>query len=209
MSTGIVYTFGPLELDGRARCLRRDGERVPLSDRYLRVLLHLTAHAGAVVAKDELVTAGWGGVAVTDNSLEQAISALRRVLGPDPEGQPYVETVPRQGYRLRAVVSRTVSPASNEAIEALLAPHRAWIDGRAALESLEREPILRAREVFSRVVGTMPDEAPAHVGLANAGVLQFETLRAGVMNVPMNIAVVPSKAGTRVSFLTGFNMRRR
>ena len=178
MPPDVVYTFGPFALDGRARYLRRDGEPLPLSDRYLRVLLHLTTHADAVVAKDDLVTAGWGEVAVTDNSLEQAISALRRALGPDPEGQPYVETVPRQGYRLRAVVSRAVSPASNEAIEALLAPHRAWIDGRAALESLKREPILRAREVFSRVVGSMPDEAPAHVGLANACVLQFEMTRA-------------------------------
>jgi hypothetical protein len=35
------------------------------------------------------------------------------------------------------------------------------------------------------------------------------TLRSGVLNVPVNFAVVPSKAGTRVSFLTGFNMRGR
>jgi hypothetical protein len=34
------------------------------------------------------------------------------------------------------------------------------------------------------------------------------TLRTGIMNVPMNIAVVPSKAGTRVTILTGFSMRR-
>ena len=54
--------------------------------------------------------------------------------------------------------------------------------------------------------GIGPNVTPAGVALALAfGV----TLRAGVMNVPMNIAVVPSKAGTRVSFLTGFNMRRR
>ena len=54
--------------------------------------------------------------------------------------------------------------------------------------------------------GIGPNVTPAGVALALAfGV----TFRAGVMNVPMNIAVVPSKAGTRVSFLTGFNMRRR
>lgn len=54
--------------------------------------------------------------------------------------------------------------------------------------------------------GIGPNVTPAGVALALAfGV----TLRAGIMNVPMNIAVVPSKAGTRVSFLTGFNMRRR
>jgi hypothetical protein len=29
------------------------------------------------------------------------------------------------------------------------------------------------------------------------------------MNIPMNVAVVPSKDGVRVSMLTGFNFRRR
>jgi hypothetical protein len=29
------------------------------------------------------------------------------------------------------------------------------------------------------------------------------------LNVPMNFAVVPTKAGTRVTILTGFTMRQR
>jgi DNA-binding winged helix-turn-helix (wHTH) protein len=175
---GAIYTFGPFALDARARRLQRDGRQVPLSDRHLRVLLHLAAHAGAVVAKDDLVTAGWGEIAVGDNSLEQAISALRRVLGTTDEGRAYIDTVPRQGYRLTASVTRSVAPESDAAIDGLLAPHRALIDGRAALETLERTRILRAREVFGQAVAAMPDDAPAHVGLANACVLQFEMTRA-------------------------------
>jgi len=54
-------------------------------------------------------------------------------------------------------------------------------------------------------VGIGPNVTPVGVALAFAAGL---TLRAGIMNVPMNLAVVPSKAGMRVSFLTGFNMRR-
>ena len=54
--------------------------------------------------------------------------------------------------------------------------------------------------------GVGPNVTPAGVALALAAGV---TLRTGIMNVPMNIAVVPSKAGTRVSFLTGFTMRRR
>ena len=34
------------------------------------------------------------------------------------------------------------------------------------------------------------------------------TFRAGVLNIPMNFAVVPSKEGMRVSLLTGFTLRR-
>lgn len=62
---------------------------------------------------------------------------------------------------------------------------------------------LRTREGTEFGVG--PNVTPAGVGLVLAAGV---TLRAGVMNVPMNIAVVPSKAGTRVSFLTGFSLRR-
>ncbi len=173
-AAGALYTFGRFELDGRARQLRRNGERIPLSDRYLGVLLHLAAHAGEVVSKDDLVQAGWGETAVGDNSLEQAISALRRAMGPDVE----VETVPRQGYRLAATVTRAIAAATDEDIDALLAPYRALLDGRAALETLERDQIRRGREVFAGIVARTPDAAPAHVGLANACVLQFEMTRA-------------------------------
>jgi hypothetical protein len=62
---------------------------------------------------------------------------------------------------------------------------------------------LRTRDGTEFGVG--PNVTPLGVGLAFAAGV---TLRAGIMNVPMNIAVVPSKVGTRVSFLTGFNMRR-
>lgn len=177
-SGGAIYTFGNFELDARARVLKRQGERVALSDRYLGVLLHLAAHAGTVVSKDDLVQAGWGETAVGDNSIEQAISALRRALGVNVAQQQYVETVPRQGYRLAATVTRTTATATDDDLEALLAPHRALLDGRAALESLTRDEILRARDVFAEVVARVPDAANGHVGLANACVLQFEMTRA-------------------------------
>jgi hypothetical protein len=54
--------------------------------------------------------------------------------------------------------------------------------------------------------GLGPNFTPAGTALALAAGVTF---RAGVMNVPVNVAVVPSKAGTRVSLLTGFNMRSR
>src|SRR5687768_12335166 len=130
---GAIYSFGCFELDGRTRQLRRNGERVALSDRYFSVLLHLAAHAGTVVSKDDLVKAGWGDTAVGDNSLEQAISALRRTLGTSADDREYVETVPRQGYRLTVPVTRAMPQASAADIDALLAPHRALLDGRAAL----------------------------------------------------------------------------
>jgi len=52
--------------------------------------------------------------------------------------------------------------------------------------------------------GIGPNITPAGVALAVAAGVTF---RAGVVNVPMNFAVVPSKYGTRVSVLTGFVLR--
>jgi len=78
------------------------------------------------------------------------------------------------------------------------------LDQGVVLPSLTWLVGLRTKE--GTEVGVGPNVTPVGVALAFAAGV---TLRAGIMNVPMNLAVVPSKAGTRVSFLTGFNMRRR
>jgi hypothetical protein len=62
---------------------------------------------------------------------------------------------------------------------------------------------VRTREGTEFGVG--PNVTPVGVALAFAAGV---TVRTGFLNVPMNIAVVPSKAGTRISFLTGFTIRR-
>jgi hypothetical protein len=49
-----------------------------------------------------------------------------------------------------------------------------------------------------------PNVTPAGVGLVIAGGLTFQT---GNLNIPVNVAVVPSKQGARMSFLIGFNGR--
>ena len=75
------FQFGDFELDAAAGRLTHAGTAVTLPARHLDVLAALLAHAGQVVSKDALVEAAWRDVAVTDNSLEQAISSLRRALG--------------------------------------------------------------------------------------------------------------------------------
>lgn len=54
-------------------------------------------------------------------------------------------------------------------------------------------------------LGVGPNVSPSGVALAIAA---GTTLRAGFLNVPVNIAVVPSKSGMRISFLTGFSVRK-
>ena len=54
--------------------------------------------------------------------------------------------------------------------------------------------------------GIGPNITPAGAALAIAGGVTF---RSGVVNIPVNVAVVPSAVGVRVSVLTGFNLRGR
>ena len=177
MSAG-AYAFGPFELDLTRRRLSAGGEPVAVSDRHLEVLSALVVNAGRIVAKDDLVRAGWQDVAVGDNSLEQAISGLRKLLGERAGAVAYIETVSRRGYRFVAPVVRLAARESDAALDALLAPHRSFVEGRAALESLDPTQVAGALRVFEDAVRAVPDHAVAHLGLATACVMVFETTRA-------------------------------
>ena len=63
---------------------------------------------------------------------------------------------------------------------------------------------LRTREGLEFGIG--PNLTPAGTALVLAAGVTF---RSGGFNLPMNFAVVPSKAGTRISMLAGFNFRKR
>jgi hypothetical protein len=76
--------------------------------------------------------------------------------------------------------------------QSLAIPSLSWLVGFRTREGAE--------------FGLGPNLTPAGVALAVAGGVTF---RAGAVNIPLNVAVVPSKAGVRVSMLTGFSLRTR
>jgi len=82
------YTFGPFEIDEGARRMARGGEPFGLPDRQLDI------------------DAAWKDVAVGDNSLEQAISALRRTLGAHRTDGPGHEITVRVSGRRYEVTAR-------------------------------------------------------------------------------------------------------
>jgi DNA-binding winged helix-turn-helix (wHTH) protein len=174
----LTYSFGPFQLDARSRRLTRDGRPVAIPDRHVHVLMTLLAHAGEVLSKDALIAAAWRDVAVTDNSLEQVISALRRTLGQTPDGATYIETLARRGYRFAGPMAVAPSRCGDDELAAMLAPYQALVDGRAALETLDRDAVVRACGVFDALTRSSPDYAPAHLGLANALALVLESMRA-------------------------------
>ncbi|NDR55840.1 hypothetical protein FPS10_05285 [Pseudoruegeria sp. M32A2M] len=75
-----------------------DGNLVPLRPQSLHVLSVLSEQAGALVTKDNLMQRVWPDTHVTDDSLVQCISEIRKALG--PEAGALLRTVPKQGYCL-------------------------------------------------------------------------------------------------------------
>ena len=78
------------------------------------------------------------------------------------------------------------------------------LDQGVVIPSLSWLVGVRTREGAEFGIG--PNITPAGAALAIAAGITF---RAGTLNVPVNVAVVPSKSGTRVSLLTGFSLRHR
>ncbi len=70
----------------------------------MQLLLCLAEHAGEVVSIDDLLDQVWSGVNVSPDSVYQAVTSLRRVLGDDAKQPTYIATVPRLGYRMVATV---------------------------------------------------------------------------------------------------------
>jgi len=118
----------------------------------------------------------WRDVAVTTGSLDQAVHVRRKTLV-QPGEAPIIETETRRGYGFLAQVSRVQRRESDAGIDTVLETHRAWIEGRVALETLKCDAIVGARAAFERVIARAPTQAAAHVGLENACALQFEMTR--------------------------------
>lgn len=85
--------------------ISRNGETSRVEVRTMRLLVCLADHAGEVVSIDDLLNQVWSDVAVAPDSVYQAVTSLRRLLGDDPKQPTYIETVPRLGYRMVATVS--------------------------------------------------------------------------------------------------------
>jgi transcriptional activator of cad operon len=77
----------------------------------MRLLLCLAEHAGEVVSIDDLLNQVWSDVTVAPDSVYQAVTSLRRLLGDDPKQPTYIATVPRLGYRMVATVSPWTGPS--------------------------------------------------------------------------------------------------
>jgi adenylate cyclase len=98
-SRPLSYAFGAFRLDAVEKILFQQDRPLPLTPKAIETLLALVERHGHLVTKEELLRLVWPDTFVEENNLAQNISMLRRVLGEDPGGREFIETVPKRGYR--------------------------------------------------------------------------------------------------------------
>ena len=94
-------SLGSLHIDFNHYTAERNNEKVAFSQREIEVLRYMSARAGKVVTRDELLRNVWGyqNIPLT-RSVDNLIARLRWKIEPDPDNPRYIHTVYGDGYRL-------------------------------------------------------------------------------------------------------------
>ena len=165
-----MIRFGSFQIDPRTWLLTCDNRTVDLSPRLVEILAFIVGRHGAIVTKDELLEKFWPDINVTENTLTRAIADIRKAIGDDAAAPRYLGTASRRGYRF---------VGDQPSIGSEVDPFEEWVKGRLALDSLEAGRLNDAVLAFERAAVDLPKYAPAHAGLANAYLLQYEKTRSG------------------------------
>jgi len=123
----LIYEFGEFQLEPDERRLMHDGKPVPLTPKAFDTLVMLVERAGHLVEKEELISALWPDSFVEEANVAQHVWTIRKTLGEADHGGPFIETVPKKGFRFTAPVVRKSrldkeSPVSAKAIRAVPSP---------------------------------------------------------------------------------------
>jgi TolB-like protein len=98
-----------------------EGRSVAIGQKGL-LLLHALVRAPAqAVSKTTLMEAAWSDAIVEESNLSVQIAALRKLLGPQPDGSEWIVTIPRVGYRFAGSV-RVLDPVRDGSSPAVSQP---------------------------------------------------------------------------------------
>ena len=115
---GIVYQFGPFEVNPASGELLKNGRRIKLQEQPYRLLVVLLENCGEVISREELRNRLWPQDTFVDfdGSLRVAVGKLREALDDNADDPRYIETIPKRGYRFLVPEIRRLD-AAHEAEE--------------------------------------------------------------------------------------------
>src|SRR5580704_12829134 len=119
------YLFENVEIDVQNLRVTVGSEIRPLEPKSFRLLLFLIENPGRALPKEEIMSVVWPDAFVSDNSLEGAITEIRKPPDDAPKAPKFFETVPGVGYRLvrafQVAPNPPVVPETSVASSAVLA----------------------------------------------------------------------------------------
>jgi eukaryotic-like serine/threonine-protein kinase len=114
---GIVYQFGPFEVNPASGELLKNGRRIKLQEQPYRLLVALLENSGEVISREGLRNRLWPQDTFVDfdGSLRVAVGKLREALDDNADDPRYIETIPKRGYRFLVPEVRRVDAAHETA----------------------------------------------------------------------------------------------
>lgn len=201
-----IYEFEEFRLDAVHSMLYRGGQELRLPPKAVETLAVLVARQREILSKDELMSLVWPNSIVEESNLSQYLHLLRKTLGVKRNGQPFIETLRRRGYRFVAEVSSGNELRNADAAEI----SRSSVDPAASNDLIGRENELAAivallkggtRLVTLTGVGgvgktTLARAVTAALRNENAGRIFFVELSA-VTNPEVIVSLIASAVGVR------------
>ncbi len=179
------YEFGAYRLDAQSRMLFRGDDHVALPPKVAELLVALVQAAGRVLTREQLLQRLWPDTVVEEGSLTSHISLLRKALGEDPNGQDFIETLPKRGYRFVASVKRAASDAPGSGVD------------RAMLLVLPFENLTAGEryDYFSEglteeMITELARLSPEHLGvIARTSAMQFKSTTKSIAQIGSELGV--------------------
>ena len=103
LSTCMVYNFSGFKLDTKTKELLFDDEALVLTKQTYELLLFFVKNPEVVYSKDEIIDAVWNGKYVTENSIDQSVSKIRKLLN-GKQKATYIQTVYGKGFKFSQTV---------------------------------------------------------------------------------------------------------
>lgn len=127
---GGFYRFGEYILDPSQHLLRKNGTEVPLTPKVFDTLLILVERRGETIRTEELIQAIWKDTFAAKNNLDQNLHLLRKALGDSFNGERYIKTIPKIGYKFTADVEFVNSESNGNKLNSSAEEKRNIFDTR-------------------------------------------------------------------------------
>lgn len=111
----FIYSFGKFVLDPKGKTLFAEDVPLKLPAKEFETLLLLVENNGHALSKEEMMAALWQDAFVEESNLAKQISRLRKIF--NSNGERYIETLPKHGYRFSAEITRLEQPVEETILE--------------------------------------------------------------------------------------------